>query len=575
MNQEKDPRTGELLPEEETPEGNTKAEGEQAEAENRQETAAPQGEEQTSGQKPEEEEKAGGPAEESKKERKNAGKPKKDRSEYFKSSKFRHGSISTAFTAGFIVVVVLVNILVGILGQRFPSVNLDLTKTGSNSLSAEGLKVVDKVDLPTNIYICATQQQVQGDQLYSDQGIQYSRVGSLLAKIAERNSKITVQYVDLDKNPTFAAEYKNDSITAGDVVVKTDKRYRVLAYTDLFNIQYSSDYTSSQVYSNVEGSLVSALNAVISDKLPTVAFDTGHSEKQDMSAFQKLLDNNSFETKEFNLLTDQVPDNTQMIVLGEPTNDYTNDEIKKLSDFLGSKTLAGDRSLMVTFAPSQAEMPKLATFLEEWGFQVPASVIVESDQSKYISSNPADILSDIQSGLQLKPSGDGSSPDYGYFVTPQSSPVKLLFETKGDKTTYSLAKSSDSCYLVDSSTKSTDNLPKQASNTVALSQEKVKNGDKDYNASVIAVGSSSLFTDGIINSSAFGNGTYMVDLSKYATGTSDSSSEVQITAKPLNATDITATAQVSTFLGLGVFMFLIPLIIVILGIWVYHKRRHL
>jgi hypothetical protein len=578
MNQEKDPRTGAILPEGESPEEKADTGKKEAEAEIQQESSAPQKDEEAAAEDPETAEKKENPekpekeAKESAEKKKKEKGPKKGRTDFFQSSKFRHGSISTAFTAGFIAIVVLLNILVGILGQRFPSINLDLTKNGSNTLSAEGEKAVDKVNLATNIYICATQQQVESDQVDANQGLKYSQVGNLVAKIAERNPKIKVEYVDLDKNPTFAAEYKNDSVTIGDVVVKTDKRYRVLTYTDLFNIQYSQDYSSSQVYSNVEGALVSALNAVISDKLPVVAFDTGHSEKQDMSAFQKLLDNNSFETKEFNLLTDKIPDNAQMIVLGEPTRDYTDDEIQKLSDFLGSKTLAGDRSLMVTFAPSQTAMPKLATFLEEWGIQVSASVIVESDQSKFISSNPADLLSDVQSNLQLKKSG---STDYGYFVTPQSCPVKLLFETKGDKTTYSLAKSSDSCFLVDSNTKSTDNLPKQSSNTAALCQETVKNGDKDYNASVIAVGSSALFTDGIINSSAFGNGTYMVDLSKYATGTSDSSSDVQFTAKPLNATDITMTSQVSTVLGLGVFMLLIPLIIVILGIWVYHKRRHL
>ncbi|WP_411678468.1 Gldg family protein [Caproicibacter sp.] len=572
MNQEKDPRTGAAVPEEEIPE--EKAAGtQQAEAENQQESPA-ETDTLDAGQNPEPEEKKED-SQKTEKEKKGGNKPKKDHSEFFKSSKFRHGSISTAFTAGFIVVVVLVNLLVGIVGERFPSVNLDLTKTGSNSLSSEGMKVVDKVSLATTITVCATKQQVEGDQIYADQGLKYSQVGSLLAKMAERNPKIQVQYIDLDKNPTFAAEYQSDSLTAGDVVVKTDKRHRVLTYSDLFNIQYSQDYSSSQVYSNVEGALVSALNAVTSEKLPTVAFDTGHAEQQDMTGYQKLLNNNSFETKSFNLLTDAIPDNTQMIVLGLPTRDYTDAEIKKLSDFLGSKTLAGDRSLMVTFSPSQASMPKLATFMEEWGIQVPQAVVVESDQSKFISNNPSDILSDIQSNLQIKKTSDGSAPDYGYFVTPQASPIKLLFETKGDKHTYSLAKSSDSCYLVDNSTKSTDNLPKQASNTAALSQETVKNGDKDYNANVIAIGSSLLFTDGVINSSAFGNGTYMVDLAKYATGTADSSSEVQLSTQPLNATDITMTSQVSTFLGLGVFILLIPLIVAVLGILVYNKRRHL
>ena len=81
--------------------------------------------------------------------------------------------------------------------------------------------------------------------------------------------------------------------------------------------------------------------------------------------------------------------------------------------------------------------------------------------------------------------------------------------------------------------------------------------------------------DGIVNAGTFGNGKYMVDLSKYATGTSDSASVANIAAKPLNAQDITMTSAVSSFLGLGVFVLLIPLAVAAAGIVVYRKRRNL
>lgn len=549
MNQEKEPQTEEKKnPEEEIP-------GNEAAGENE------------------------APKEENASEEKNEPKTGKT-SEFFHSQKFRHGSISTAFSIGFIIVVVLVNILVGILGDKFPSMNLDLTQNGSNTLSADSLKVVDRVKVPATIYILATKEQVQNDSLYSSYGISSSsQVGSLAAKIAERNSNIKVQYIDLDKNPTFAAEYKSDNLTAGDVLVKTDKRYRVLTYTDLFNIQYSQDYSSQQASSNVEGAYASALNAVVADKLPIAAFDTGHSEKMDMTAYKSLLTNNSFETKDFNLLTDQIPDGAQMIVLGYPTTDYTDAEIKKLSDFLGSKTMAGDRSLMVTFYPSQAKMPKLSNFLSEWGIEVPQSVVAESDQSKFISGNPTYLLSDIQTTLDLTGKSEQSgqsSTNYGYFITPDSCPINLLYASKGARTTYSLAKSSAGSYLVSSSTKSSATPAKASYNTAALSQETISAGsDKYYKANVIAVGSSLVFSDGIINSTTFGNGKYMADLSKYATGTSSSDTAISIPTKALNATDITLSTGMSTLLGLGVFTLLFPMIIAIIGIVVHHKRRHL
>lgn len=484
------------------------------------------------------------------------------------SARFRHGSISTAFTAGFIAVVILINVIVGILGTRFPSMNVDLTKSSTNTLSAQALKVVDSVKVPVTISILATEAQTKGDQILSNYGIQYSQVGILAAKMAERNPKIKVEYIDLVKNPTFATTYKSDNIVEGDVVVKSDKRYRVVAYTELFNVQTGSDGTSSETFSLVDSALASGLNSVIAENLPVAAFDTGHSEQMDTTTYKSLLSNNNFESKDFNLLTDAIPNKAQLIVLGCPATDYTDDEIKKLDAFLSSTSLAGDRSLLITFSPNQTEMPNLSTFLKEWGIEAPQAVVVESGQ--YYNNNASYILSNIQTTLSL-----GGKSDYGYFITPMSKPINLLFDTKGSKTTYSLAKSNATTYLVDNNTKSTDTPAKAVYNTAALSQDTVKSGDKTYKANVIALGSTEMFSAQILSTNTFGNGKYVVDLSKYATGTSNTDTAVTSNSVQTNVSDITLDTQVSQLLGLGLFTILIPLLIAIAGICVYHKRRHL
>lgn len=85
-----------------------------------------------------------------------AEKPIRKKPSFFQSVKFKHGSTATAFTAGFIAVMVLLNVVVGILGDRFPSLNLDVTKSGSNTLSSDTVSMIDKVKIPINITICAT-----------------------------------------------------------------------------------------------------------------------------------------------------------------------------------------------------------------------------------------------------------------------------------------------------------------------------------------------------------------------------------------------------------------------------------
>jgi ABC-2 type transport system permease protein len=490
--------------------------------------------------------------------------------EYTESARFKHGSISTAFSVGFIVVIILLNVIVGILGQKFPSMNLDLTKSSANTLSSQAIQIVNSVKVPVTIHILASETQVKGDQILSEYGIQYSQVGVLAAKMAEKNSNIKVEYIDLTKNPVFVSEHKSDNLQEGDVLITSDKRDRVLAYTDLFDVQTGQDGTSQNTFSKVDGALASGLNSVVAESLPVVAFDTGHSEQLDSTTYKSYLKNNNFETKEVNLLTDAVPEKTQMIVLGCPTTDYTQEEIKKLDTFLSSTTLAGDRSLLITFHPSQETMPNLATFLKEWGIEVPQAIIVESDQSKYYTSDASYILSNLQTDLSL-----GGKADYGYFTTPQSNPINLLFDTKGTKKTYSLAKSNETCYLQNSNSKQGETPAKASYNTAVLSQDTIKSGEKEYKANVVALGSTLMFNSEIMGASTFGNAAYMIDLSKYATGTSNAATAVTISPVQTNVSDITLSAQASTLLGLGVFTILIPLLIAIAGIFVYRKRRNL
>lgn len=488
--------------------------------------------------------------------------------QYVSSTRFRRASISTAFTVGFLAIVILINVIVGILGERYPSMNLDLTKNGTNTLSEQSVKIVDSVKIPVTIYILATETQTKNDQILSNYGIQYSQVGSLAAKIAERNSNIKVQYIDLAKNPTFAAKYKSDNIQEGDVIIESEKRHRVLSYTELFDVQYTQTM-STDVYSKVDGALASGLNTVIADSLPVVAFDTGHKEIMDTDGYKSLLTSNNFEVKEFNLLTEDIPEKTQLIVLGCPSTDYTDSEIKKLSDFLSDTKLAGDRSLMVTFHPSVEELPKLSSFLKEWGIEiVPQAVVVETDQTKYFTNDPSYILSNLQSNLDL-----GSNRDYGYFTTPQTNPINVVFDTQGNKRTYVLATSNDTCYVETSETAKGQKPETKSSTTAVLSQSSVKSGDKSYKANVVALGAMTFSSD-LLFTSTFGNGNYVVDLSRYATGTSNAATEVTITPVQTNTADITLSNGIATLLGFGVFTFLVPLVIAIVGFCVFFKRRH-
>ena len=215
-----------------------------------------------------------------KSEEKKAGKKKKIKmpsslKKTLKSRKFQRGGIATAFTAVFIVVVILVNVVVSLLSDRFPSMNIDLTANQVNTLSEEALDVAKEVQYDTNIYIIASDGWIDYAESY---GYPYSTLISITDRLVEANSKIHVETVDLETNPTFANEYADESLTNGCVVVETEKRYRVLTTNDLFPSEQNSQTGSTALYNDVNSALASALNQVNLEEVPLVAIATGHSE---------------------------------------------------------------------------------------------------------------------------------------------------------------------------------------------------------------------------------------------------------------------------------------------------------
>ena len=134
-------------------------------------------------------------------------------------------------------------------------------------------------------------------------------------------------------------------------MVKTDKRHKTLAVTDLFSIQQDSSTGQYNYYSKVDGALANALYLVNLDTVPVVAFATGHNEmltvSDNLSTFTGMLNDNNFEVKEFNMLMDEIPEDASIVVLGTPTTDYTSEELSKLEAYLDDEKMASSRTLYV------------------------------------------------------------------------------------------------------------------------------------------------------------------------------------------------------------------------------------
>ena len=487
-----------------------------------------------------------------------------------KSRRFKRGGMATVFTAVFVVVIILINVVVSLLSERFPSMNIDLTANKVNTLSDAALEVAKEVEEETTIYILATDDWLD---YANNQGVAYSTLVSLSDKLAEANSKIKVEQVDLEKNPSFVNEYADENLTNGYVVVKTDKRYRVLTISDLFPSESNSQTGSTASYNDVDSALATAIKQVNLSEVPVVSIATGHSEAM-TNAFDSLtsfLNENAFDVQQFNILSEDIPENTQILFLGTPNTDYTEDELKKLDEYLSEKESGKTRTLLISATPGQASLPNLMSFLEEWGISYDStSMVLESDSSRTFG-NSALYLSDVDSENGI-PDGD-----YPLLVTPYSVPITRLFDSNNSVVTYSLAATSEGSYLqkTDSDEDASETAEKKSYDTAVLARKSLDSSGTGAYANVIVLGSTYMLDPSTLNTSTFSNGDYFIDLAKYATDTTNSNNTVYSPRVQAGVQDITATTNVINFLGLGVFTITIPVVILLAGLAVYIKRRHL
>lgn len=481
----------------------------------------------------------------------------------FASAKFKRGTMATILSLVFILLVVVVNVLTTMLTERFPSMNIDLTAQKLNTLSDQAIEIAKDIENDTEIIIIANEDKARQDKIYSD--VQYSQVTNLADKLHEVNSKITVSFKDPDTEPGFISEYPDETLTSGKVMVRTDKRYKLLTISDLFNVSQNSTTGAYDYFSTVDGALANAIYMANLDKTPVMSIAVGHNEiltETSRESFKTLLTDQSFTVKSFNILTDEIPDDTQILMIPTPATDYTKEEIEKLRAFIDTETEGISKAILYTCYPSQGSMPNLAGFLEEWGVQVEEGIVAETNVNQVVAADASFILAQATTE-QLA----GNS--YSYLVSPMTSPLTLLFSANNDIATKKLWVSSDTAYVHISEDSDSSQTSQQI---LATKSYKFTNNGSNEN-SVIVMGSSMALTSDFMGSNTFGNRSYITDLFVEMTGIAQNSMSIE--EVQTNTMDIAMTQGTTMFLGLGVFTIAIPLLILITGLIIFLRRRHL
>ena len=158
--------------------------------------------------------------------------------------KLKYGTAAAVITVVVIALVILLNVIVSILGDRV-NLKFDLTPEGNFEISDDTKNYI--ASLNEDVEICTTVDELL---FQTTENIYYRQAYEVLKKYEQNSDKIAVNFVDMTVNPTFVEKYKqyySGSISEYSIIIfnEQSKRIKVISVNDLFNTEINY-YTMSQ-----------------------------------------------------------------------------------------------------------------------------------------------------------------------------------------------------------------------------------------------------------------------------------------------------------------------------------------
>lgn len=509
-------------------------------------------------------------------------KPKKEKQPINKK-KLKYGSLATALTVIVVAIVVVINVIATNVTDRF-DLTLDLTNDDIFTISQDTIDYLSDIQQDVQIIVLSDKSN------FEDKAIYYKQASEVIQKYAKYSDKVTVEYINMNKNPNYVSKFKSiysGDLTEGDIVVyrkgtgdNDSDRIKVLTLNDLFTISYDDSGNGSVTQSKAEQELTSAVMYVTDanpKKAVLVSADMPNSVQYASYALKNMIESNGYDVEELDILTSDIDvDGTDLLVVFSPLNDFNSAVIDKISDYLYNDGKLGKNMLYVANY-DQNTTTHIDEFLAEWGLKVGDNYIVETDSSaaqtvgvyglnNYINSSIGVIANDDYSSLV----SDTTLP----IAVPVARPIELLWETNGDRETCAILSTSSTSALVPLDADNTFDISTAVTdiqNVMAMGSKYVFDDNNEKVTSNVMVMGSAFMSDVYITSdTSYNNGEFILNAINKMTGKSQG---ITIVPKSLVVSSVEISNLQYNVLK-TILVMVVPLIVVAIGFIVFAKRRN-
>lgn len=495
-------------------------------------------------------------------------KPQKEKGKFkkfMKSRKAKHGTVAMAITALVIVMVIVLNIIIGLLVNRFPDLELDLTSNNSFALQDDTIDYVSHLNNDVTVYILMEKDKFEG------QGTYFVQAQKMLNKmVSKSDGKMKIKYVDLTSNPSFTSNYPNvdwQSSSANNIVlVESGKQYKVLTLTDCFEYDeqtYNYYGTYSFTGTKIEQAVVTAILNVTTDDKVVVDMIKGNNE-QDYSSLKSLLENNAYQVNDVSLATGDFDKDAKVAIMYAPSVDLDEKIVEKLSTWLSNDGKYG-RSLIYVPTADMGEMPNLDDFLKEWGMSIDRGYVFETDETALVNANSPYAFT-VSYGDYYKDNLKNSKIPV---VVSESHAVNITDEN----TAHALLKTTNKAGVLPiDADKSWDYKDAITGNGENVAAEGVMTNEDKKSSRVVVFGSYVMFSDTIMQYNSFNNSAYFMNVINTIADKEDVG--ITIESKSIDNTELGITDVATQNTMLVVFVIVIPIAILVAGFVFWLRRRN-
>lgn len=484
---------------------------------------------------------------------------------FFRRKRFRIGGYAALLTVLFIAVVVLVNVGVKAVEDNW-ALRLDLSYNNLTRLSDQTVSALRSLDEDVTFYVLAAP------------GSENSSLMEVLDRYRAASRHVRVQVVDPDQNPGLVNAFRSGdastSFGTNTVIVTnaTNSRFKVYSSYDMAEYGYDAQaqqyYVCAYIFERV---LTQGLLYVTADRTPVVYALQGHGESDfsSLTAMRSLLEDNNYDVRALDV-TDAMPEGgSDVLLVLSPEKDLTPEERDQIMAFLKN----GGGMIYVCAVTAPNDLPVFASLLHYYGVAYLDGMVVanQSDATQYYPQQPTFLLPLLNDHAITKPLKSNNKQT---IVIPQTRAIALPEMDRADFTVNTILSSKAGSYLVDITETARPSLNKHAGDIegpfpVAVS---VQHAEGENESRIILLGSNSMITAEQMLAS-FHNGEFLLSALKWAA--KDEAVNLSILGKTAQREALTIGSSSEYYTLAALVAGVIPLLALLAGGFVWHRRRRL